>query len=67
MRNYITKPQYQVNFREQGNQNVSINYILLRTKLVLKMEERNVETLLQMIKEEQESRVGGAGKEGGMC
>lgn len=50
MRNYITKPQCHVNLTGQGNQNVSNNYILLITKLVLKMEKRRMETLLQMIK-----------------
>ena len=69
MRNYITKPQCHVNLTEQGNQNVSNNYILLITKLVLKMEKRRMETLLQMIKG-RAGIVGGEGelgKEGGVC
>lgn len=50
MGNYITKPQCRINLTEQGNQNVSNNYILLITKLILKMEKGRMETLLQMIK-----------------
>lgn len=50
MRSCIRKPQCHVNLTEQGNQNVNNNYILLITKLVLKMEKRRMETLLQMIK-----------------
>lgn len=61
MRNYITKPQCHVNRTEQGNQNVSNNYILLITKLVLKMEKRRMETLLQMIKGRAGIVVGGGG------
>ena len=40
MRNCIRKPQCHVNLTEQGNQNVSNNYILLMIKLVLKMEKK---------------------------
>lgn len=68
MRNYITKPQCHVNLTEQGNQNVSNNYILLITKLVPKMEKRRMETLLQMIKGRVGIMSGGElGREGGAC
>ena len=62
MGNYITKPQCHINLTEQGNQNVSNNYILLITKLVLKMEKGRMETLLQIIKGRMGIMGGGAGK-----
>ena len=62
MRNCIRKTQCHVNLTEQGNQNVNNNYILLITKLVLKMEKIRMETLLQMIKGR--VRIMGGGRAG---